>query len=225
VTVRRRTGLLFSSAIVLGLAGGAVGGFRSPRARPPTPLPPIQRTLVAASVPGAADPRDAKTDDGAKLDGDLRAALLAKPAGAKDPADYVPRDWLTIADLAEYYHRPAAALEKLNAYAFRRAVRTGWTLADGTEVEVDLLQFRSSDGASSYFTMTGFPQDATAPTVAGTATGYVGRNFTKDDSGLFTGYGLVRHGDVVVQIFVNSAKNVPTTDEVMKLTKDQADLL
>jgi hypothetical protein len=210
---------------VLGLVGGAVGGFLIQRSRPETPLPPIQRTLAVAAAPGLADPHDAKTDDGAKLDGDLRAVLLAKPAGANDPTDFTPRDWFTIADLAEYFGKPDTALGRLNSYAFRRAARTGWTLKDGTGVEVDLIQFRSSDGALSFFTMTGFPQDATAPTVQGTATGYVGRYLSKDASGKYTGYGLVRHGDVVVQVFVSSKRAVPATDAIMKVTQDQADLL
>lgn len=223
--MKRRTGLLFSSAVVLGLVGGAVGGFLIQRSRPATPLPPIQRTLAAAAVPGVADPRDAKTDDGAKLDGDLRALLLATPAGAKDAADFAPRDWFTIAGLAEYYPDAQGALVKLNSYAFRRAARTGWTLSDGTEVEIDLVQFRSSDGASSYFTMTRFPEDATAPVVQGTATGYVGQYFTPDKSGLYTAYGLVRHGDVVAQVFMSRTKSVPSQDAVMRVTKSQADLL
>ena len=223
--MKRRTGLLFSSAVVLGLAGGAVGGFLIQRARPATPLPPIQRTLAVAAAPGVADPYDARTDDGAKLDGDLRAVLLPKPAGAADPADFTAREWFTIGELAEYFRQPDSALGDLNAYAFRRAARTGWTLKDGTDVEVDLIQFRTSDGASSFFTMTGFPQDATALPVPGTATGYVGRYSAKDASGKFEAYGLVRHGDVVAQVFVSRKTNLPTLDEVMKVTKDQADLL
>jgi hypothetical protein len=223
--VKRRTGLLFSSAVALGLAGGTATGFLIQQSRPATPLPPIQQTLVAAAQPGTPDPHDATTDDGAKLDGDLRALLLAKPAGAKDTQDFTTRDWFTIADLAEYYRHPQDALTKLNSYQFRRATRAGWTLADGTDVEVDLIQFRSTDGASSYFTMTGFPMDATVPSVPGTASGYVGRYLSKDARGKFSGYGLVRHGDVVEQVFVSRAQNVPTTDEVMAITKGQADLL
>lgn len=223
--MKRRTGLLFSSAVALGLAGGAVSGFLIQRARPATPLPPIRQTLAAAAQPGAADPRDAATDDGAKLDGDLRAVLMAKPAGAKDTQDFTTRDWFTIGDLAEYYKQPQDALAKLNSYQFRRAARAGWTLTDGTTVEVDLIQFRSTDGASEYFTMTGFPMDPTASTVQGTASGYVGRYMQKDAGGKYTAYGLVRHGDVVEQVFVSRSKDVPTTDEAMAVTKGQADLL
>lgn len=226
-SVKKRTGLLICAAVALGLVGGIGGGFLIQQARPATPLPPFQQTLVAAAGPGTADPHDAATDDGAKLDGDLRTVLLAKPTGAKDTTGFAPRDWFGIADLAEYYRRPAEALAQLNMLGFRRAVRAGWTLTDGTEVEIDLVQFRSSTGAASYCGMTHFPADPNAGTVPGTATGSVGRNApgVKDVNGRYTGYGLVRHGDVVEQVFVSRKQGVPSTDEVMAVTKDQAGLL
>jgi hypothetical protein len=223
--VKRRTGLLFSSAVVLGLVGGTAAGFLIQRARSETPLPPLQQTLTAAAVPGPADPHDAKTDDGAKLDGDLRALLVPKPAGAKDPLDITPRDWITKADLAEYYKTPNTEFERLGWDTFRRAARTGWTNPDGTEVEIDLIQFRSTDGASSYFTSTGFPRDPLAPTLKNTATGYVGVDYEKDSDGVYSAYGVVRHGTVVAQVFVTSTKQAPSDDAVAKVMQDQADLL
>ncbi|MEZ0111212.1 hypothetical protein ABH920_005227 [Catenulispora sp. EB89] len=223
--MKRRTGLLFSSAVVLGLVGGAVGGFLIQRARPATPLPPFQQTLAAAVAPGTADPRDAATDDGAKLDGDLRAVLLATPAGAKDTTDFAPREWFTIADLAEYYGDPYDTLTLLNAEGFRRAVRTAWTLADGTYVEIDLVQFRSVTGAKSYSASTYTPVDPNAPAIAGTATGAVSSPGQKDSGGMYTAYGLVRHGELVEQVFVSRAKSAPSTDEVAAVTRDQAGLL
>lgn len=223
--MKRHTGLLFSSAVVIGLLGGTGAGFLIQQARPATPLPPIQRTLALATSPGTPDPNDPETDDGAKLDGDLRTLLVAKPAGTKDWAVAPDAEWFTIAELAEYYGKPADALVKLNSMGFRRAARTGWTSSDGTQVEVDLVQFRSTQGASSYFAMTGFPDGELAVSVPGTASGYVGRYVNKDDSGMYTAYGLVRHGDVVVQVFMNRKTDVPTTDEVMKVTRDQAGLL
>ncbi|MEY9862449.1 hypothetical protein ABH935_008097 [Catenulispora sp. GAS73] len=223
--MKRRTGLLFSSAVVLGLVGGAVGGFLIQQARPATPLPPFQRTLAAAAGPGIADPHDATTDDGTKLDGDLRAVLLATPAGAKDTTDFAPREWFGIADLAEYYRDSSNTLTLLNAEGFRRAVRTGWTLADGTRVEIDLVQFRTVTGAKSYTASTYTPVDPNAPVIAGTATGAVSSPGQKDSDGLYTAYGLVRHGELVEQVFVSRAKSAPSTDEVAAVTKDQAGLL
>lgn len=224
--MKRRTGLLVTSAVVLGLVGGTTCGFLIQRARPATPLPPLRQTLTAAAVPGTADPKDATTDDGAKLDGDLRALLLQKPAGAKDTDEFTTRDWFTIGDLAEYYQHPADALGRLNQLRFRRAARTGWTLADGTYVEVDLIQFRSSESATSYAAMTHFPADPTVPPIAGTASGTVGHySFNKDAAGWYAVYGLVRHGDVVEQVFVHRKQGMPSTDDVVAITKDQADLL
>ena len=223
--VKRRTGLLFSSAVALGLAGGTATGFLIQQSRPATPLPPIQQTLVAAAQPGTPDPHDATTDDGAKLDGDLRAVLLAKPAGAKDPVNFTARDWFTIADLADYYHDPGFALVRLNSYEFRRAARTGWTLADGTVVEIDLVQFRNSDGAASYLGMTGVTPDESEQYIRGSASGFLKQFSTKDARGLYMSYGQVQHGTVVEQVFVTSRTSVPPLYEVMKVTQDQADLL
>ena len=223
--MKRRTGLLFSSAVVLGLVGGTVGGFLIQHARPATPLPPLRQTLAASTVPVAADPRDAKADDGAKLDGDLRSLLLPKPAGAKD-SDFAVRDWISIADLAEYYPHPDDALGRLNELQFRRAVRTGWTLADGTSVEIDLIQFRSSESATSYAAMTHFPSDPGLSPVPGTVSGTVGhRTFAKNADGRYEVYGLVRHGDVVEQVFVYRQQSMPSDDVVVAVTKDQAELL
>ena len=223
--MKRRTGLLFSSAVVLGLVGGAGGGFLIQQARPATPLPPYQRTLAAAAGPGLADPRDTTADDGAKLDGDLRTVLLATPAGAKDTTYFAPREWFSIADLAEYYRDSSNTLTLLNAEGFRRAVRTGWTLADGTRVEIDLVQFRTVTGAKSYSASTYTPVDPNAPVIPGTASGAVSSPGTKDSDGMYTAYGLVRHGELVEQVFMSRAKSAPSTDEVAAVTKDQAGLL
>jgi hypothetical protein len=224
--VKRRTGLLFTSAVVLGLVGGTTGGFLIQHARSATPLPPLPQTLITTTIPGTADPRDPLTDDGAKLDGDLRALLLQKPTGAKDLDLFPVRDWFTIADLAEYYKKPTDALGRLNQLQFRRAARTGWTLTDGTDVEIDLVQFRSSESATSYAAMTQFPSDPALPPIAGTATGAVGHfSYNKDAAGRYAMYGLVRHGDVVEQVFVNRQQSMPSNDDVVAITKDQADLL
>jgi hypothetical protein len=216
--------LLFSSAVVLGLTGGVVSGFLIQQARPATPLPPYRQTPAVAATPGVADPHDMGTDDGAKLDGDLRALLVDTPAGATETTTFPARDWFTIGDLAEYFGKPDAALVKLNTYQFRRAVRTGWTLK-GSIVEVDLMQFRSSDGAAQFFAGTGLPTNAETPMVDGTATGYVGQFGGKDRNGRYAAFGLVRHGNLVEQVFVSRADKPPTTDEAMQVTKDQADRL
>ena len=224
--MKRRTGLLVTSAVVLGLVGGTTGGFLIQHARSATPLPPLRQALMTTTVPGTADPRDPQTDDGAKLDGDLRALLLQKPAGAKDMDLFPVREWFTIADLAEYYKKPSDALGRLNQLQFRRAARTGWTLTDGTDVEIDLVQFRSSESAASYTAMTQFPADTSLPPIVGTATGAVGHfSYLKDAAGRYAMYGLVRHGDVVEQVFVNRPQSMPSNDEVVAITKDQADLL
>jgi hypothetical protein len=223
--VKRRSGLLFSSAVVVGLVGGAGSGFAMQKGRAATPLPPVPHALAQAVGPAAAAPPDPKTDDGAKLDGDLRELLLAKPAGAHDPADLPAREWITLGELAEYWGRPDRTFEKLNREHFRRAAGVIWELADGTSVEIDLVQFRTSADAQTFFEGIGFPAEATTLPVEGTATGYVSRDTGKRSDGYFTGYGLVRHGNVVEQVFVNRKQDPPALDDVMKVTKEQADRL
>jgi hypothetical protein len=226
--VKRRTGVLFSSAVALGLVGGVGIGFSVQHARAATPLPPISHTLGPAVVPLAAEKPDPKTDDGAKLDGDLRELLLAKPEGAKDDALLPARDWLTIGDLAEYFRKPDGEFASLNAEHFRRAARAVWMAADGTRVEIDLVQFRSNADAVTFFASVEFPVNATT-LVEGTETGYVGRYGAKGRDGMFSGYGLVRHGDVVEQVFLEPKPGAPSTgdvlDDVTKVTKEQADRL
>ena len=223
--MKRRTGLLFSSAVVVGLVGGGGSGFAIQKGRAATPLPPVPHTLAPALAPAAADVPDPKTDDGAKLDGDLRELLLEKPAGAHDPVNVPARTWLTIGDLAEFWHRPDQAFEKLNREHFRRAAGVVWDLADGTVVEVDLVQFRTTGDAETFFEDTGFPRDMMTPTVDGTATGYVGRDTEKAADGYYTGYGLVRHGNVVELVFVNRKQDPPALDDLMKITREQAERL
>ncbi|MFD0637990.1 hypothetical protein ACFQ9X_47000 [Catenulispora yoronensis] len=222
--MKRRTGLLFSSAVVLGLAGGAAVGFAVQHARPATPLPPVPHTLAAAVPVPAASP-DPATDDGAKLEGDLRDLLLERPADAQDDPVLPARGWLTIGDLADFFEQPDAELTALNRQGFRRAAQAGWKLPDGATVEIDLVQFRNTDGALEFVDATSLQQDATTPVVAGTATGFVGRDVSKNEAGFYSGYGVLRHGNVVVQIFVDQTQDVPRLDDLMALAKGQADRL
>ena len=220
--MKRRTGLLFSSAVALGLTGGAAVGFAIQHSRPPTPLPPVPHTVVAAVAPAPAEKPDPKTDDGAKLDGDLRNLLLDKPADAHDDPLVPARSWLTIGRLAEYFAHPDNALATLNEAGFRRAARTVWDRPDGTQVEVDLVQCRSTDGAGRFFIETKDVMNAWMSTPAGAGTGYVGRNTEKTARGDYLGYGLVQHGTVVEQIFVSRKPGPPDLGDLMDITKEQA---
>ena len=98
-----------------------------------------------------------------------------------------------------------------------------WDQADGTGVEIDLIQFRDSEGAARFFNWFGYPEHIT--NVAGTHNGFVGQYTGTDRSGMYLATGLVQHGNVVEVVFMNRAQSVPTMDEAMKVTKDQADRL
>jgi hypothetical protein len=222
--VKRRTGLLFSTAVVVGVVGGAAGGFAVQRSRPPTPLPPVPHTVAAAPAPGAAEKPDPKTDDGAKLDGDLLDLLSEKPADAHDDAALPARGWLTIGDLSEYFGLPARELATLNEEGFRRAARAFWDRPDGTTVELDLVQFRSTEGAENFFGQVGHSAELT-PIAAGTGTGYVGRDAKAGLDGYYAGYGFVQHGTVVEQVFITRKQGPPEIEDLKKVTKEQADRL
>ncbi|NUR58983.1 MAG: hypothetical protein HOV87_09960 [Catenulispora sp.] len=223
--MKRRTGSLFSSAVALGLAGGVAGGFAVQYSRPPTPLPPVPHTVAAAVAPAAAEKPDPKTDDGAKLDGDLRELLLDGPADAHDSPLLPARSWVTIGHLAEYFEHPDRALATLNEEGFRRAARTVWVRPDGTQVELDLVQFRSTDGAGQFFSETKDVMNAWTTTPAGTGTGYVAQDTEKTTLGDYVGYGLVQHGTVVEQLFVTRKAGPPELGDLMEITKEQADRL
>ena len=223
--MKRRTGLLFSSAVAAGLIGGAASGFAIQQGRAATPLPPVPHTVAKGIAPLAVEAKDPSADDGAKLNGDLRDLLLEKPADAHDPTYLPARDWMSVGDLAEYWPQADNEFAWLNAHHFRRAARAVWDLKDGTQVEIDLVQFRSSDDAGAFIDDVDFPTNVNTPTVQGTGTGFVGRYPSKSKDGMYTGYGLVRHGDVVEQVFVDRKQAPPSLDEVMKVTQGQADRL
>ncbi|NUP49042.1 MAG: hypothetical protein HOW97_17305 [Catenulispora sp.] len=223
--MKRRTGLLFSSAVALGLVGGAAGGFAVQHARPATPLPPVPRTVALAAGPGAAETPDPKTDDGAKLDGDLRAVLMAPPAGTYGDPLVPSGQWVTIGRLAEYFARPDKELAALNAEGFRRATRNVWLKEDGTRVEVDLVQFRSTEGAGQFFADTQDQMNANSPVAGVTGTAFVGQGYTAMKDGRYAGYGLVLHGTVVEQLFIYRPKLAPSIDDLTYVVKGQADRL
>ena len=218
--MKRRTGLLFSSAVALGVLGGTAAGFAIQQARHATPLPPLDQALTASARVAKPDTVDPATDDVAKLNGDLRNLLLDKPAGAKDSAVFPEKGWLTIHDLAEYSWRPDEAFLKLNSDKFRRAVAANWVADDGADVEVDLVQFRTTAGALDYFKSV--PADNGVAQVPGSDIGYAVSGTVKDAAGMFSGYGAVLHGSVVELVYIDSAKGTVDSDRVIQVAKDQA---
>jgi hypothetical protein len=149
--MKRRTGLLFSCAVVAGLLGGGAVGYEVQNHRAPTPLPSLDPALPAAAGAAPAAAPDPATDDAAKLDGDLRTLLIDKPSDAKDP-QYIPGlSWVTAYSLAESRGSGADhAFVELGNAGFRRAAQRAWVTAGGQTVEISVIQFRTSTGAVAF---------------------------------------------------------------------------
>lgn len=219
--MKRRTGLLFSSAVVVGLLGGGALGFEVQKHRAPTPLPPLDTRIPAAVAAAPAAKPDPATDDLAKLGGDLRTLLIDKPAGSKDP-QYIPGlSWITAYDLAESSGSNADhAFVELGNAGFRRAAQRAWVTPDDKTVEVTVIQFRTTAGATEFESNDGVAGDGDT-VVPGTG----GHAYASKDTNLdgdHWGMASFTHGNVVVFALVfDHAKAVDPTD-VSSLAQQEA---
>ena len=226
--MKRRTGLLFSSAAVLGLLGGGGTGYAIQQHRSPTPLPALGDVAVvraagvsqgSATDGATADPA---TDDGAKLDGDLIKVLMDKPADAKDPIAEPPTGWISARELAEYYGGEDGMFIALNRDGFRRAAMRMWDAKDGSVVEVDLIQFRTTDGAAEYYDGgLGTETGSGLVKINGTSTGYAYSWKTKNLAGDYYGTATALHGTVVVEVYATDSAKLVTASEIARIAEEQ----
>ncbi|MEU6302736.1 hypothetical protein [Streptomyces chartreusis] len=145
---RGRTALLLAAAVVLGLVGGACGGYLVQADREPTKLPPLSQPVVQQAK-GEAEPLSAAEDRRLKTDGDLRKLLLPRPKGTRDAVFETGDGWLDLADLAENYEEPDEVFGDLITDEFRRGAVTGWRAGSTTSVEIQLLQFRQEQALAA----------------------------------------------------------------------------
>ncbi|MGA5039545.1 hypothetical protein ACPCA8_21115 [Streptomyces capoamus] len=133
------------AAAVLGLIAGTCAGYLVQAGREPTALPPLSQPKLARAEGGAPPPLSAAQDRKVKADGDLRALLLRKPAGAGEFRPGRATDgWTGLAELADTYGDPADGYGWLLSKEFRRAAVTGWR--EGTRtVQIRLIQFRQQE--------------------------------------------------------------------------------
>lgn len=223
--MKRRTGLLFTSAVVVGLLGGTGTGWAIQRQRPATPLPPLAttvgtRVLAGAPAGAASQSPDPSTDDGAKLDGDLRKLLLDKPADATDSAFTQPVHWLSVRDLAEVSRRPERQFAELNQRGFRRAAARLWDAKDGTTVDVELTQFRTGSGAADYYGA-GIGGEKGAVKIVGTLTGYAVAAPSRDQDGQYWGEAIAMHGTVIVAVYVYSPVKPVDPNGIARIAAEQ----
>lgn len=110
---------------------------------------------LPALPPGSFPPFD-KRNHGETHDVDLRDLLLPAPRGAKAGKDLPsPKgDWIAVQDFLAIYEKDDRAdlRERLRDDAVRHIAARGWTMPDGTETRVYLLQFNSSAFVNGFYT-------------------------------------------------------------------------
>ncbi|MFF4031884.1 hypothetical protein ACFYZ2_19440 [Streptomyces sviceus] len=227
---RGRTTALIAGAAVLGVVAGSCTGYLIQADREPTKLPSLsQSTLVQAKGP-APEPLSAAQDRRVKTDGDLRKLLLKKPAGAKGAEWAGVGGWMTLADMAETYEKPAGAFSDLVSGEFRRAADTGWKVGRTYGVEIRLIQYRQEEELQASYMAEGENdyEDAEGGTkswaVPGSDNGMVYIH-TKPDTkpGYLPQYNataIAWRGDIVMKIFVWDTKPLPKS-KVMDLAERQ----
>ncbi len=138
---------------MLGTAGGTAVGYRVQADRPPTPLPPLNQpdlAYPAEPLPRGERPAppSAAEDSRVKTDGDLRALLLPKPAGARNvDAGWLRDGWSDTTTHARGHDYPAEAFERLVQGDLRRIAGVAWQRAGGGETHIELMQFHSGAAA------------------------------------------------------------------------------
>ncbi len=146
---RGRTALLLAAAVVLGLVGGACGGYLVQADREPTKLPPLSQPVVEQAE-GEAEPLSAAVDRRLRTEGDLRKLLLPRPKGTRDVVSETGGDgWLDLADFAETYEEPGEVFGDLITDEYRRGAVAGWRTGTTSSVEIHLVQFRQEQAMAA----------------------------------------------------------------------------
>ncbi|MFE0510632.1 hypothetical protein ACFW2E_12035, partial [Streptomyces sp. NPDC058964] len=140
---RGRTALLIAGAAVLGLVAGTCAGYLVQADRDPTALPSLSQPTLAQAKGKGPGPLSAAQDHKIETDGDLRKLLLKRPVSARKGLYTMGHDgWMSLADYAETYEKPAAAFGNLIGDEFRRAAVTNWREGSTYNVEIHLIQYR-----------------------------------------------------------------------------------
>ncbi|MFJ9560228.1 hypothetical protein ACIRQQ_09325 [Streptomyces fuscichromogenes] len=231
----RRTVALIAGAAVLGVVAGTCVGYLVQAHREPTALPPLSQPSLAQAKGAAPEPLSAAQDRKVKADGDLRKLLLKKPRGARAALFTTGSDgWMSLADYAETYDKPASGFADLVAGEFRRAAVTDWRESGTYSVEVRLIQYRQEEtlGAAEAADNGNYWADKAAGTdgwpIPGTGDGmaYV-HDKPANKPGYVDVYMAEAHawrGDIAMEIWVYDTKPVPKS-KVMDLAKRQMERL
>ena len=232
---RGRTALIMAGAVVLGVLGGGGAGYAVQSARKPTPLPPLSVAQPKyPSARAAAPVLTADQDDLVKTDGDLTALLVPAPAGTKPFADRGATHFgLDLADFAETFVNPGNAFTHQATNKFRRAAEADWYRGAESST-VYLVQYAhgmDASAASEIVDQEGFGPGATggsAVPVPHSTSGQVfpGRKNLADagDDAYYEGRGYAQHGDIAVEIFIDSAHPV-SAQALLTLLQSQLERL
>ncbi|MEU9452267.1 hypothetical protein [Streptomyces sp. NPDC048277] len=220
---------------MLGVVAGACVGYLIQADREPTALPPLSQPSIAQAKGAGPEPLSAAQDRQVKAEGDLRKLLLKKPRGGRAGLYTAGSDgWMSLADYAETYDKPASGFADLVAGEFRRAAVTNWREGGTYSVEVRLIQYRqeetrgAADAADGGYYWADEDADTDSWPIPGTGDGmaYV-HNKPDSKPGYVDLYSAEAHawrGDIAMEIWVYDTKPVPKA-KIMDLAKRQMERL
>ncbi|MFD8809970.1 hypothetical protein ACFV23_00325 [Streptomyces sp. NPDC059627] len=216
------------------MAGTCVG-YLVQADRGPTALPPLSQPSLAQAKGAGPEPLSAVQDRQVRADGDLRRLLLKKPRGARAPLFTTGSDgWMSLADYAETYDKPASGFADLVAGEFRRAAVTNWRESSTYSVEIRLIQYRqeetlgAADAADSGYYWADEDAGTDGRPIPGTGDGMAFvHNKPHSKPGYLDVYSAEAHawrGDIAMEIWVYDTKPIPKT-KIMDLAKRQMERL
>ena len=230
---RGRTALIMAAAVVLGVLGGGGAGYAAQAARKPTPLPGLsaaQPKYPAKRVAAPALP--ASQDDLVRTDGNLIKLLVPAPAGVHPATDLgATHVWLSLADFAETFEKPGVEFSYQAGLHFRRAAEANWYKGQESS-DVYLVQYSTQFSGSASEEITdqeGYGVTSTggkAVKVPHTLNGEVfpGRKKLGGSYPYYEGRGYAQHGDIAVEIFIDSAHPV-SAKRLLTLLQSQLERL
>jgi hypothetical protein len=226
---RGRTATLIAAAAVLGLLGGACGGFLIQADREPTKLPSLSQPELKQAEGEGPDPLPAAQDRKVRTDGDLRDLLLKTPKGKKE----LSRGWMTLAEMSATVKGDTSSLPGDLDDEFRRSATVRWMDSDTRYVEIRLVQYRHE---STLAAVTGAEHQTTGALedgadefdIPGTGDGAVHvLHEPEREPGYMPMYktqATASRGDILMLVWVTDVKPL-SKDLIMKLATQQMERL
>lgn len=225
---RPRTAVLLVGALLLGPVLGGGIGYAIQANRPPTPLPPLQLTVLP-KYPSITLDAKAAADAAPKplaIDGDLRKLLLTKPADAQDWDDYGYASgdgWETVGELARSHGNSAEQFRYLLGQGLRRTAIATWQKGT-SKYRIQLMQYGPDSANGAISGVWRSDSDASTSFANGMEGGYgaptTPHQYTDTTEQYYYGVAQARRGGVLMVIEVFSSAQV-NADEVRDLAQRQ----